>query len=116
MPVFSAAQDHVQEPNADFAPNLVNTVCFLVQFIIQLATFAVNYQGPPFNAAIRDTAVLRITFFWGSVGFAVLALDLLPSLTEFVSLVGAPPVARMQPLRASDEGSLRPLVSFMGIV
>ena len=33
-----------QEPNSDFKPNLVNTVCFLVQFIIQLITFGVNYQ------------------------------------------------------------------------
>ena len=33
-----------QEPNSDFEPNLVNTVCFLVQFIIQLITFGVNYQ------------------------------------------------------------------------
>ena len=39
-----------QEPNSDFKPNLVNTVCFLVQFIIQLITFGVNYQvrRPPF--------------------------------------------------------------------
>ncbi len=37
-------QDQKQEPNADFKPNLVNTICFLVQFIIQLMTFAVNYQ------------------------------------------------------------------------
>ena len=37
-------QGEKQEPNTDFKPNLVNTVCFLVQFIIQLMTFAVNYQ------------------------------------------------------------------------
>lgn len=37
-------QGEKQEPNATFKPNLVNTVCFLVQFIIQLMTFAVNYQ------------------------------------------------------------------------
>lgn len=81
-------QDEIQEPSADFKPNLVNSVCFLVQFIIQLITFAVNYQGPPFNASIKDTTVLRVTFFWGSIGFAVLALDLIPSLTQSVSLVG----------------------------
>ena len=37
-------QGEKQEPNTDFKPNLVNTVCFLVQFIIQLMTFGVNYQ------------------------------------------------------------------------
>ncbi len=80
-------QDEVQEPNADFKPNLVNTVCFLVQFIIQLITFGVNYQGPPFNASIRDTKTLRYTFWWGSVFWAVLSLDLVPELTQMVSLV-----------------------------
>lgn len=83
-------QEQVQEPNADFAPNLVNTVCFLVQFIIQLITFGVNYQGPPFNTAIADTKALRGTFTWGSLAFVLLALDLIPGLTEAVSLVRAP--------------------------
>lgn len=77
----------MQEPNADFKPNLVNTVCFLVQFIIQLITFGVNYQGPPFNASIRDTKTLRYTFWWGSIFWAVLSLDLVPELTQLVSLV-----------------------------
>ena len=77
----------MQEPNADFKPNLVNTVCFLVQFIIQLITFGVNYQGPPFNASIRDTKALRYTFWWGSIFWAVLSLDLVPELTQLVSLV-----------------------------
>ena len=98
-------QEQVQEPNADFAPNLVNTVCFLVQFIIQLITFGVNYQGPPFNAAIADTKALQRTFTWGSAAFVLLALDLIPYLTEAVSLVGCP--LRLMPgfefgLRYSD--------------
>lgn len=42
--MLSCLQGEKQEPNTDFKPNLVNTVCFLVQFIIQLITFAVNYQ------------------------------------------------------------------------
>ena len=85
--VAGGGQDEVQEPNADFKPNLVNTVCFLVQFIIQLITFGVNYQGPPFNASIRDTTALRYTFWWGSIFWAVLSLDLVPELTKLVSLV-----------------------------
>lgn len=35
-----------------FEPNLVNTVAFTVNFVIQLATFAVNYVGEPFNVNI----------------------------------------------------------------
>lgn len=80
-------QDEVQEPGTEFKPNLVNTVCFLVQFIIQLITFCVNYQGPPFNASIQNTTALRVTFFWGSIFWAVLSLDLIPSITQSISLV-----------------------------
>ncbi|CAL8460618.1 g147 [Coccomyxa elongata] len=90
------SKDEVQEPNADFKPNLVNTVCFLVQFIIQLITFGVNYQGPPFNTSIRDTMTLRYTFWWGSVFWAVLSLDLIPELTKMVSLVSVPPMLGYQ--------------------
>ncbi len=48
-------QDQKQKPDADFVPNLVNTVCFVVNFIIQLSTFACNYQGAPFNTPIKQT-------------------------------------------------------------
>lgn len=37
-------QHELQKPDTDFQPNLVNTVCFIVNFIIQLTTFSVNYQ------------------------------------------------------------------------
>jgi len=29
-------QEERQEPDADFKPNLINTICFLVNFIIQV--------------------------------------------------------------------------------
>ena len=48
-------QDQKQKPDTDFVPNLVNTVCFVVNFIIQLSTFVVNYQGAPFNTPIKET-------------------------------------------------------------
>ena len=47
-------QEDRQEPDAEFKPNLVNSVCFLVNWIIQVTTFAVNYVGHPFNTALLD--------------------------------------------------------------
>lgn len=47
-------QEDRQAPDAEFKPNLVNTVCFLVNWIIQITTFAVNYIGHPFNTALAD--------------------------------------------------------------
>lgn len=50
----SLPQEERQEPDAEFKPNLVNSVCFLVNWIIQVTTFAVNYVGHPFNTALLD--------------------------------------------------------------
>lgn len=47
-------QDDKQAPDTPFEPNLVNTVCFLVNWIVQLTTFAVNYIGHPFNTSLAD--------------------------------------------------------------
>jgi cation-transporting ATPase 13A1 len=41
--------DEKQDSESDFKPNLVNSVCYLVQQIVQLTTFGVNYVGHPFN-------------------------------------------------------------------
>ena len=48
-------------------------------------------QGPPFNASIKDTKALRVTFFWGSLFFAILTLGTIPGLAELVSLVRSLP-------------------------
>ncbi len=39
--------------NSEFKPNLVNSVCYLVEASVQLSTFGVNYVGHPFNISIR---------------------------------------------------------------
>lgn len=45
--------DERQGSESDFKPNLVNSVCYLVQQGVQLATFGVNYVGHPFNTGAR---------------------------------------------------------------
>lgn len=54
-------QEDAQAPDTDFAPNLVNTVCFLVQFLVMLVTFAVNYQARPLLVEVKPAqhSVLR---------------------------------------------------------
>ena len=44
-------------------------------------------QGPPFNAAIKDTNAVRGTYYSATLAFALLTLDVIPGLTELVSLV-----------------------------
>ncbi len=52
------AQDERLAADSEFKPNLVNTVCFLVNWVIQITTFAVNYVGHPFNTALSDNTGL----------------------------------------------------------
>ena len=47
-------QGEALKPDSEFKPNLVNTVCFLVNWVIQITTFSVNYVGHPFNTALQD--------------------------------------------------------------
>ncbi|KAL6197853.1 hypothetical protein ACLB2K_027645 [Fragaria x ananassa] len=42
------------EPDSEFHPNLVNTVSYMVNMMLQVATFAVNYMGHPFNQSISE--------------------------------------------------------------
>jgi cation-transporting ATPase 13A1 len=88
--------DNLQEDAAaagesnEFTPDLVNTVAFLVNFIIQLSTFAVNYVGEPFNVSIWKNRGL----IYGLVGcFALTGLlvsGVMDELNETFELVPLP--------------------------
>ena len=53
-------QEDKQLPDTPFEPNLVNSVCFLVNWIVQLTTFGVNYIGHPFNTSLQDNKGLAV--------------------------------------------------------
>lgn len=80
-------QDHVQKPDTDFEPNLVNTVCFLVQFVVQLTTFGVNYIGHPFNQSLVENKGLAAALRWGVLGFILATLNVIPYTDYALSLV-----------------------------
>ena len=54
------------------------TVVFLVNFIIQLATFAVNYVGEPFNVSIWK----KRSLIWGLIACAGLSCVLIAGKRE----------------------------------
>ena len=80
-------QDHQQPPDGDFEPNLVNTVCWLVNFITQLVTFGVNYMGEPFNTGIRTNKGLWTVIRWGTLAYILLVLDVVPGMAAGIKLV-----------------------------
>ncbi|XP_044497206.1 probable manganese-transporting ATPase PDR2 [Mangifera indica] len=86
--------DECIEPDSDFHPNLVNTVSYMVSMMLQVATFAVNYMGRPFNQSISENKPFLYALI-ASVGFfTAIASDLFRDLNDWLKLVPLPRVLR----------------------
>nr|GLL19784.1 probable manganese-transporting ATPase PDR2 [Ipomoea trifida]GMC66479.1 probable manganese-transporting ATPase PDR2 [Ipomoea batatas]GMC68134.1 probable manganese-transporting ATPase PDR2 [Ipomoea batatas] len=82
--------DECIEPDSDFHPNLVNTVSYMVSMMLQVATFAVNYMGRPFNQSISENKPFLYSLL-GAVGFfTVITSDLFRNLNDWLKLVPLP--------------------------
>ncbi|KAL5979332.1 putative manganese-transporting ATPase pdr2 [Asimina triloba] len=82
------------EPDSDFHPNLVNTVSYMVSLMIQVATFAVNYMGHPFNQSIRENKPFLFALAAAVGFFTVIASDLFRDLNGYLKLVPLPEAMR----------------------
>eukprot|EP01025_Chloroclados_australasicus_P006477 TRINITY_DN12088_c0_g1_i1.p1 TRINITY_DN12088_c0_g1~~TRINITY_DN12088_c0_g1_i1.p1 ORF type:complete len:850 (-),score=59.08 TRINITY_DN12088_c0_g1_i1:220-2442(-) len=89
-------KDEVQTKDSDFKPNLVNTICYIVNAFIQITTFAVNYVGHPFNTSLKDHKMLFKSIVYGVVALLVLVLNILPFVTDGLELVVIPASLRSQ--------------------
>ncbi|XP_022859670.1 probable manganese-transporting ATPase PDR2 [Olea europaea var. sylvestris] len=86
--------DECIEPDSDFHPNLVNTVSYMVGMMLQVATFAVNYMGHPFNQSISENKPFLYALL-GAVGFfTVITSDLFRDLNDWLKLVPLPRALR----------------------
>ncbi|XP_074308297.1 putative manganese-transporting ATPase PDR2 [Silene latifolia] len=82
--------DECIEPDSEFHPNLVNTVSYMVGLMLQVATFAVNYMGHPFNQSISENKPFRYALV-AAVGFFVaITSDLFRDLNNWLKLVPMP--------------------------
>lgn len=82
--------DECIEPDSEFHPNLVNTVSYMVGLMLQVATFAVNYMGHPFNQSIPENKPFLYALL-GAVGFfTVITSDLFRDLNDWLKLVPMP--------------------------
>ncbi|XP_073306723.1 probable manganese-transporting ATPase PDR2 [Primulina huaijiensis] len=82
--------DECIEPDAEFHPNLVNTVSYMVGMMLQVATFAVNYMGHPFNKSISENRPFLYALGAAVVFFVVIASDLFRDLNDWLKLVPLP--------------------------
>ncbi|KAK8591828.1 hypothetical protein V6N13_031854 [Hibiscus sabdariffa] len=78
------------EPESEFHPNLVNTVSYMVSMMLQVATFAVNYMGHPFNQSIPENKPFLYALGAASGFFVVITSDLFRDLNDWLSLVPLP--------------------------
>ena len=73
-----------------FKPGLMNTAVYLLGLIMQLSTFAVNYQGRPFRESLMENKPLRNSLAAVGCIAAVAALELYPEFNEWLELVPMP--------------------------
>lgn len=78
----SMPADDRLDSESDFKPNLVNSVCYLVEQTVQLSTFAVNYIGHPFNTSLQQNPGMRTSLTYSSLFLLVLIAELVPALNE----------------------------------
>ncbi|KAI5068556.1 hypothetical protein GOP47_0016901 [Adiantum capillus-veneris] len=78
------------EPDSEFEPNLVNTVSYMANMMIQVATFAVNYMGHPFNQSIRENKAFSYALSFAAIFFTVITSDLFRGLNDWLRLVPLP--------------------------
>lgn len=78
------------EPDSEFHPNLVNTVSYMVSMMLQVATFAVNYIGHPFNQSIPENKPFLYAIVAAGGFFVVITSDLFRDLNDWLKLVPLP--------------------------
>jgi cation-transporting ATPase 13A1 len=78
------------EPDSDFEPNLVNTVSYMANMMIQVATFAVNYMGHPFNQSIRENKAFFYALTSAGIFFTAITSDMFRALNDSLRLVPLP--------------------------
>ena len=78
------------EPDSDFHPNLVNTVSYMVNMMIQVATFAVNYMGHPSNQSISENKPFKYALYGAVAFFTVITSDMFRDLNDYMKLEPLP--------------------------
>jgi len=87
--------DEFADLEAEFAPNLVNSTVYIMSITLQIATFAVNYQGYPFMESLRSNKPLLYSIFFSFSLVLSLIFNLMPQLTEQFQIVLIPDDMRL---------------------
>eukprot|EP01069_Polyplicarium_translucidae_P002763 Polyplicarium_translucidae@DN2124_c0_g1_i3.p1 len=75
------------EFDADFAPNFVNTIVFIVWSALHAASFLANYEGAPFARPMSENRVLYRGIIIFLLGLLCIVFELFPDLNSALTLV-----------------------------
>ena len=78
--------EFVHPLESPFAPNLVNTVSFLVNTFIQTATVVVNYVGAPHCVTLYENKPLFYAVCMSYAALGIISTQVVPELNESVEL------------------------------
>ncbi|KAG2431042.1 hypothetical protein HYH02_013473 [Chlamydomonas schloesseri] len=81
---------------SEFKPNLVNTVCYIVQAVVQMMTFAVNYVGHPFNSSLVENRGLYTSLRISAAFLFVVATEVVPDINNAIGMVPIPENIKIQ--------------------
>ncbi|KAJ3156879.1 hypothetical protein HDU86_003414 [Geranomyces michiganensis] len=76
--------------DAEFQPNLLNSGVYLVSLIMQISTFAINYQGLPFRESIFNNKALYHSLMAVGAVAVLAAMEWSDALNEYMQLVPFP--------------------------
>ncbi|GJV80316.1 probable manganese-transporting ATPase PDR2 [Tanacetum coccineum] len=82
--------DECIDPASEFESNMVNTVCYMVRIMIQVATFAVNYTGHPFNQSISENKPFKFALVGALVFITMITHDVFRDMNTWLQLVPLP--------------------------
>ena len=79
-----------KSPEGKFAPNVLNTVVYLVSTVSTVSTFVANYRGRPFMISLRENTALYRSLMALYALMITCATGMFPALNEMIELVPFP--------------------------
>ncbi|ORX44343.1 hypothetical protein BCR36DRAFT_373362 [Piromyces finnis] len=87
---YSEEMEEEIDLDSAFKPTLLNSAVYLISLMMQISTFAINYEGRPFREGIRENKPLFNSLLMVTAIAVAAGLELSPSLNEKMQLVPFP--------------------------
>lgn len=79
-----------RNPDANFSPNILNSVVFLITSLTQVTTFAVNYKGRPYMQSLIEHKPLLYVLIGATLTLYACCLEIFPWFNDYLQLTPMP--------------------------